>query len=60
MDFGDTILLFGQQKKQRYVHAFTKRSIQKLLKKNNFSVSSIKEVKRRSGYANLVIIAKKK
>ncbi len=60
MDFGDTILSFGQLKRERYVHAFTKGSIKRLLKKHKFTVSSIEKVKRKSGYANLVIIAKKK
>ena len=60
LDLWDVIILFGQKKRRRYVHAFTKRSIRKLLEKNNFSISSIKEVKRRSGYANLVVVAKKK
>lgn len=60
LDFGDTILSFGQMKRQRYVHAFTKKSLRRLLEKNGFSVSSIEEAKRKSGYANLVAIAKKR
>lgn len=59
MDFGDTILTFGQLKRERYVHACTKRGLKKLLKKNGFVTQSIKEVKRKSGYANFVVIAKK-
>ena len=60
LDFGDTILSFGQMKRKRYVHAFTKKSLRRILEKNGFTVSSIKEAKRRSGYANLVAIAKKR
>lgn len=59
LDFGDLILKFGQLKKERYVHAFTKRGIQKLLKKHGFTVYKIEEVKRKSGYANIVIVARK-
>ena len=60
LDLGDTIISFGQKKRQRYVHAFTKRSLCRLLEKNGFTVSSIKETQRRSGYANLVVIAQKR
>ena len=59
LDFGDTIISFGQKKRGRYVHAFSKRSLRRLLKKNGFTVSSIKEAKRQSGYANFVVVAKK-
>ncbi len=60
LDLGDTIISFGQKKRQRYVHAFTRRSLRRLLEKNGFTVSSITEAKRRSGYANFVVIAQKK
>lgn len=60
LDLGDTIISFGQKKRQRYVHAFTRRSLYRLLEKNGFIVSSITEAKRRSGYANLLVIAQKK
>ena len=60
LDLGDTIISFGQKKRQRYVHAFTRRSLRRLLEKNGFSVSSIKEARRQSGYANLVVIAQKR
>ncbi len=59
LDFGDMIIPFGKNKRKRYVHTFTKRELQKLLKKSNFSNTSIQEIKRESGYSNLVIIAKK-
>lgn len=60
LDFGDTILSFGQMKRKRYVHAFTKKKLHRLLEKNGFTVSSIREAKRKSGYANLIAIAKKR
>jgi ubiquinone/menaquinone biosynthesis C-methylase UbiE len=59
LDFGDMIIPFGKNKRKRYVHTFTKRKLQKLLKKSNFSKTSLQEIKRESGYSNLVIIAKK-
>ena len=59
LDFGDTIISFGQKKRQRYVHAFTRRSLRQLLEKNSFTVSSITEAKRQSGYANFVVVAQK-
>ena len=60
LDFGDTIIYFGQKKRERYVHAFSKRSLCQLLEKNGFTVSSITEARRQSGYANFVVIAQKK
>jgi len=59
LDFGDTILKFGQLKKERFIHAFTKKEIYSLLEKNGFRITSITQIKRRSGYANYVIVAKK-
>lgn len=59
LDFGDLILSFGQQKKKRYVHAFTKRGLKRLLKENGFDQVSITEARRRSGYANYVVIARR-
>jgi len=60
LDLGDIILSFGQKKRQRYIHGFTKKSLLQLLEKNGFTISSIKEVKRQSGYSNFVVIANKK
>jgi ubiquinone/menaquinone biosynthesis C-methylase UbiE len=57
LDFGDVIISFGKQKRQRYVHTFTKRSLQHLFGENGFSNISVQEVERKSGYANLVITA---
>ncbi len=60
LDFGDLVLTFGKDKRKRYVHTFTKTGLKTLLKKGGFAITSIQEVKRKSGYANLVIIAEKK
>lgn len=57
MDFGDMILPFGKNKRQRYVHSFTTRGLKKMFERNNFSTISIREVKRQSGYANFVVTA---
>ncbi len=60
LDFGDIIISFGNEKRQRYIHSFTKHGIRNLFKKNNFADIYIQEVKRESGYANFVVIAKNK
>lgn len=59
LDFGDMILPFGKEKRQRYVHSLSKRSLQKILSKNNFTNISAQEIKRKSGYANYVAVAQK-
>jgi len=60
LDFGDIILSFGQKKRRRYIHGFTKKSLFQILEKNGFTVYSIKEIKRQSGYSNFVVVAEKK
>jgi len=60
LDFGDIVISFGQKKLRRYLHGFTKKSLFQLLEKNGFTVSSIKEVRRPSGYSNFVVVAEKK
>ena len=59
LDFGDIIIPFGKEKRKRYIHTITKRGIQKLFEENSFTDISIQEVKRKSGYANFVVVAKK-
>lgn len=59
LDFGDIIIPFGKKKRERYIHMLTARSLKKLFKKSGFSDISVQEVKRKSGYSNLVVIAKK-
>ena len=59
LDFGDIILTFGKDKRKRFVHSITQKATKKLFSKNGFTDVSVKEVKRKSGYANLVVVAKK-
>ena len=59
LDLGDIIIEFGKDKRKRYVHALTQKSFRQLFKKHNLSIVSLKEVKRKSGFANLVVVAKK-
>lgn len=60
LDFGDIIIPFGKQKRQRYIHSFTKISLRGLFEKNYFSNISVQNIKRKSGHANLVVVAQKK
>jgi len=60
LDFGDMILTFGKEKRKRYIHSNSKRGLRKLFEKSNFSNITVQEVKRKSGYANFVVVAKKK
>lgn len=59
LDFGDMIIPFGKQKRQRYIHSFTKTGLRRLFEKSGFSNISVQKVKRKSGQSNLVIIAQK-
>lgn len=58
LDFGDVIMSFGKKKRKRYVHALSKKGLQKLFEKNNFLDITLKEVQRKSGFANYVVIAR--
>ncbi len=60
LDIGDMILTFGKEKRKRFIHSISKKNLNKTFKKNNFSDISIKEIKRKSGYANFVVVAKKR
>ncbi len=59
LDFKDIYLNFGKYKKSRFLHAFTKRELKKILEKNYFKIKKIEEIKRKSGYSNFIVIAKK-
>jgi ubiquinone/menaquinone biosynthesis C-methylase UbiE len=59
LDFGDLMLTFGKEKRKRYVHSLSKSGLRKLFTQNMFSDISVKEVRRKSGYANLVVVAHK-
>jgi ubiquinone/menaquinone biosynthesis C-methylase UbiE len=60
LDFGDLIITFGKEKKKRYVHALRKKSLRVLFEKNNLDIISLEEVKRKSGFANLVVMGRKR
>jgi ubiquinone/menaquinone biosynthesis C-methylase UbiE len=60
LDFGDIILTFGKEKRKRFVHTLSQKGLQALFENNNFIDISVREVKRQSGYANFVVVAKKK
>jgi tRNA (uracil-5-)-methyltransferase TRM9 len=60
LDFGDVVISFGKKKNQRYVHAFTKQEFTSLVKKHSFKILSSRNIKRKSGYSNLLVIATKK
>lgn len=59
LDFKDIYLNFNKYKKSRFLHAFTKKELCRLLKKNGFKIKRIEEIKRKSGYSNFIAIAKK-
>ncbi|PIR57960.1 MAG: hypothetical protein COU71_01235 [Parcubacteria group bacterium CG10_big_fil_rev_8_21_14_0_10_38_31] len=59
LDFKDIYLDFNKYKKSRLLHAFTKRELKRLIEKNGFKIKKIEEIKRRSGYSNFLVIAKK-
>lgn len=62
LDHGDLMLTFGKDRHQRYVHAFSKKELEKLLTKNGFNIIGSDIIARESGSGskNIVIVAKKK
>jgi len=59
LDFKDIYLNFGEQKNVRYLHAFTKRELKKLLLNNDFKIQKISTPKRKNGQGNFLVICKK-
>lgn len=59
LDFRDIYLDFGKHKKSRFLHAFTEKELWKLLERNKFTIKKLEEIKRKSGYSNLIAIARK-
>lgn len=59
LDFKDIYLDFNKYKKSRFLHAFTKKELRQLIEKNGFEIKKIEEIKRKSGYSNFIVIAKK-
>ena len=59
IDVRDVMAVFGQKKHKRFLHAHTKNELVKLVVNAGFEFKSITEVKRRSGYSNYLIVAKR-
>lgn len=59
LDFKDFFLGFGDNKKVRYLHAFTEKELIKLATKSGFKVEKIELIKRRSGQSNFVLVVRK-
>lgn len=58
-DIGDMLLTFGKTKQPRYLHAFTKNELRKLLESNGFRMQDIDIIPRKSGEENIVAVARK-
>lgn len=56
LDLGDVMLSFGNDKRKRYVHALRERELRHLFEASGLTCTSIKNVVRQSGYANVVAI----
>lgn len=60
LDFKDVFLPFGKKENIRYLHAFTKSELARLLKNSGFAIEDLRAVSRRSGNENIVAICKKR
>lgn len=60
MDFGDVWLTFGEKKKKRYLHAFSKRELKKLAENSGFKIELLKTINNSRTRSNIVLVAKKK
>lgn len=60
LDLGDIILTFGRDRRQRYIHSFTKSSLRKLFRHSDFTDISLRNIQRPSGQANLLVLARKR
>ncbi len=60
LDFGDVRLGWNGEKNVRFVHAFGKRELRKLLEKSGFAIKKLSAVRRKSGQGNLLAIAEKR
>ncbi len=63
LDFGDVFVPWKNSKREiianRYFHAFTKRSLAKLVKETGFKIKEIKIIQRTKGRNNIFIVATK-
>lgn len=55
LDFKDVFMNFGKEKNVRYLHAFTKKELERLVSKK-FAIEKSMTVKRESGQSNFLII----
>lgn len=62
LDVGDMMHTFGREMHTRYLHAFTERSLRRLLERNGFEIvgSEIASRESGSGEQNILVIAHKK
>ena len=49
---------FGEARRKRYLHAFTRHELRKLLEESGFAVENIRTVARKSGARNVVVVAR--
>ena len=59
LDFGDVRLGWNKEKNIRFVHAFGKRELKKLLEESGFSVKTLLLVRRKSGQGNFLAVCEK-
>ncbi len=59
LDFKDVFLPFGKKENARYLHAFTKRELKKLLEKSGFKIDDLRLISRRGKNENIVAVCRK-
>ncbi len=56
IDFKDIFLSFGKEKDIRYLHAFTKKGLERMISQRNFAIEKSLAIKRKSGQSNFLIV----
>ncbi len=59
LDFKDVFLPFGKKEGVRYLHAFTKRELNSLLKNSGFKIDKLQLISRRGKNENIVAVCRK-
>ena len=59
LDFKDVFLPFGKKENARYLHAFTKGELKRLLKNSGFKVDELRLISRRGKNENIVAVCRK-
>ena len=59
LDFKDVFLPFGKKVRVRYLHAFTKGELKRLLENSGFRVDELQNISRRGKNENIVAICRK-